>query len=167
MLLIGLPTAFFFVVPFAVPAAFLLTPVAIFGLAGTLLEGGPRLVRELWVGAGILLTALLAICTIVALLCLLGLAATFLLRGRAGLGGQSRLLRYGILFGTPPFLLVSIPSLVTAFQTYPFVAADRLLPALLYSGLPLLVPAVHVAWEVRASLQSATPSGRVGYDQDP
>ena len=154
MVLFALPTAFIFVVPLAVPAAFLLAPLALLGLVRTLLEGGPQTGQEVWAWTGVLLKGVLAICALVALLCLLRLSVAFLLRGRAGLAGRSWLLRRGILFGAPPVLLSSIPGLVQGYGIGP-LASHALLAALLYGGFPLLVPAVHLAWEVRARRRSS------------
>jgi hypothetical protein len=146
VVLVGVPTAFIFVLPLVLPAAFILTPIALFGLAHTLIDGGP--ISDLWYGAGVLVKGLLSICSIVALLCLLALGMTFLSLGRAQLQARTLLLRWGMLFACPPILLSSIPGLVSEITSYPF-SSDRLLAALLYSGLPLLLPACHLALEFR------------------
>lgn len=155
VVLIGLPGTFFFVVPFAIPAALLLTPITLFGLAGSLIKGGPQIGHELWAGAEVLVMALVGLSTVAALLCFLGLSTIFLFLGRAGLSKQTGLLRWGLLCGSPPILLSSIPRVVEEIGLRPF-DLDRLLPSLLYSGLPLLIPAVHVALEVRFCQRSST-----------
>ena len=147
LLLVVLPTSLF-VVPFVVPAAIMLTPVALLGLSTTVLQGGPRLGQDLWTGAGLLLMALLALCAIAALVCLVGLCGRFVVLGRAGLTGQSRMARLGILLALPPLLLSSLPRLLEEVAA-PAFDAERLLVALLYGGVPLLVPAAHLLAELR------------------
>ncbi|MFT8243759.1 hypothetical protein [Roseomonas sp. BN140053] len=131
-----------------VPAAVMLTPIALFSLGAMLVQGRPKLFQDLWTGGGVLLMALLAACTVVAVCCLLALAVTFLADGRAGLRRRARLVRIGVFSALPPLLLWTLPRVAQDLLAAP-LDADRVLAGLVYSGVPLLLPAAHLLLEAR------------------
>ncbi|UFN50678.1 hypothetical protein LPC08_08710 [Roseomonas sp. OT10] len=157
MVLIAMPASLF-VVPFLLPAIVLLVPVALLGLVHTVLAGGPRMGEELWTGLGLLLMAMLCLCAVAALFLFVGLGGRFLLLGRDGLRGQGRAARIAILLAAPPILLSSLPRLYAEASAGP-LDLNRMAAALMYSGLPLLIPAAHLLIELRACLRSPARPG--------
>ncbi len=156
MVLLALPGSLF-VVPFALPAILLLTPIALLGFVQTVMAGGPEIGERLWTFAGVLLTAMLCISAIAALFSFVGLAGVFLFLGRNGLSGKSTMTRAAILFAAPPLLFSSIPRVWTEVAAGS-LDMDSLAATLCYAGVPLLVPAVHLLLEVRSSLRQPPAS---------
>ncbi|WP_426957396.1 hypothetical protein [Muricoccus radiodurans] len=152
VMLIAVPASLV-VLSFALPAAFVLTPVALLGLVQTVLAGGPRMGQDLWTGAGVLMMALTGVCAVGAFLVFLALAGRFVLLGRGGLAGCSSLARLAVLLALPPILLSSLPRMVEAWSVSP-IDPDRVAAAAVFGGIPLLIPAIHLLLELRASRQT-------------
>ena len=139
--LFGVPTMLI-VCPEVIPAAFSLTPIALYGLVQTLIQDGPSQSNDLWTGSELLGMALLGSCSVVAIVYLLRLGSAFLRRGRTGLAGKTKLLRRALLWALPPLSLWSVPRL------YKDTARDTAVALLLQGGLPLLIPAAHLMLEM-------------------